>query len=262
MIVSMSEARSYIGAGLEKNLGYFDLEAAQAVGGVSILETSNTNGWKGVGKGSFNAGAITAGRSWKGDTFEYRDSRPHPKNPGKDIVYVTKFRKYATPQAGFEDLVRVVLLTNGRDQAVLPAAEAGDFYGVSAGLFATRYYLGLAADPTPAARIARHYGALYRAIVRLATQLGDVPPMNQLPLGPPKKPEPNIPLLLRGSGYAANDNVRDLVRHLQRDLGLVADGLYGKVTARAVRAFQKAHKLRPVDGKVGPDTRRALGWAA
>lgn len=42
---------------------------------------------------------------------------------------------------------------------------------------------------------------------------------------------------------------------------LVSDGDFGGHTDHAVRAFQRAHGLEPVDGKVGPDTRAALAQA-
>jgi len=52
----------------------------------------------------------------------------------------------------------------------------------------------------------------------------------------------------------------DGVSAVQQRLGIPADGVFGPVTARAVRAFQRAHGLT-VDGSVGPATRAALGLA-
>jgi len=48
------------------------------------------------------------------------------------------------------------------------------------------------------------------------------------------------------------------VTALQRALGLTADGIYGRMTRRAVRHFQRTHGLT-VDGIAGPATLAALG---
>jgi hypothetical protein len=48
------------------------------------------------------------------------------------------------------------------------------------------------------------------------------------------------------------------VRSIQQELGIPADGLFGPMTERAVKRFQRRHDLLP-DGIVGPLTRGALG---
>jgi Transglycosylase-like domain/Putative peptidoglycan binding domain len=48
------------------------------------------------------------------------------------------------------------------------------------------------------------------------------------------------------------------VRSIQGELGIPADGVFGPVTERAVKRFQRGHDLVP-DGIVGPLTRAALG---
>ncbi|WP_286141808.1 peptidoglycan-binding domain-containing protein [Bacillus sp. AFS001701] len=40
---------------------------------------------------------------------------------------------------------------------------------------------------------------------------------------------------------------------MQKELGITADGIFGPITDRAVRNFQKKNGLT-VDGKVGPKT--------
>jgi peptidoglycan hydrolase-like protein with peptidoglycan-binding domain len=51
------------------------------------------------------------------------------------------------------------------------------------------------------------------------------------------------------------------VRQVQQRLGVSADGDFGPITLRAVKAFQTSHHL-VVDGIVGPQTRAALGVSA
>jgi peptidoglycan hydrolase-like protein with peptidoglycan-binding domain len=48
------------------------------------------------------------------------------------------------------------------------------------------------------------------------------------------------------------------VASIQRTLGVTADGVFGPMTERAVKRFQRRHELVP-DGIVGPLTRGALG---
>jgi peptidoglycan hydrolase-like protein with peptidoglycan-binding domain len=48
------------------------------------------------------------------------------------------------------------------------------------------------------------------------------------------------------------------VRSIQAQLGIPADGVFGPMTERAVKRFQRRHDLVP-DGIVGPLTRGALG---
>jgi peptidoglycan hydrolase-like protein with peptidoglycan-binding domain len=54
---------------------------------------------------------------------------------------------------------------------------------------------------------------------------------------------------------------RATIRSVQRKLGRRVDGVYGRDTKRAVRGFQKRHRL-PVDGRLGPQTLAALGVSA
>jgi peptidoglycan hydrolase-like protein with peptidoglycan-binding domain len=50
----------------------------------------------------------------------------------------------------------------------------------------------------------------------------------------------------------------DVVR-LQMALRITADGVFGRQTEAALRQYQRARGLF-VDGRVGPETRKALGW--
>jgi peptidoglycan hydrolase-like protein with peptidoglycan-binding domain len=67
--------------------------------------------------------------------------------------------------------------------------------------------------------------------------------------------------LSAGGALASSHHVhmkRSLVVKVQRALGIPADGIYGRQTRRAVRRFQRRHRLH-VDGIAGPQTLAALG---
>ena len=75
------------------------------------------------------------------------------------------------------------------------------------------------------------------------------------------------PLIVLGAGSASAPSPRrsvklgsrgDDVRYLQRKLGILADGIFGPMTRRAVINFQKAHRIA-ADGIVGPVTWSRIG---
>jgi hypothetical protein len=61
-----------------------------------------------------------------------------------------------------------------------------------------------------------------------------------------------------GVVYVKKGDRGSAVKRIQGRLGLAADGVFGKQTARAVKRFQRRKGL-VADGVVGPITRRALG---
>ena len=52
-----------------------------------------------------------------------------------------------------------------------------------------------------------------------------------------------------------------IVKQIQKKIGCYPDGIWGKLTTEAVKAFQKAHSLTP-DGIAGPRTLAAMGISA
>jgi len=210
------------------------LQEAQFLHAVGMLETSCGTGWKGAGVGSFNMGAITAGSSWKGATFEYRDS--YPDANGVDHWYVTKFRKYASAAEGWADLANIMYEDR---PSVLKAATAGDAYGVSAALYETKYYAGR--GKTAKERIAGHHTALSRNLGILCRLLNESMPAGE---------ELLQRVIQRG------DTGED-VKTVQRWFGLVVDGIFGPILNQAVRDFQTEAGLDP-DGIVGERTWDAL----
>ena len=50
----------------------------------------------------------------------------------------------------------------------------------------------------------------------------------------------------------------EAVKRIQKIIGCFPDGIYGKLTTEAVKAWQRAHSLKPIDGIVGPATLAAM----
>jgi Transglycosylase-like domain/Putative peptidoglycan binding domain len=73
---------------------------------------------------------------------------------------------------------------------------------------------------------------------------------------PAASPTTGAPTSLRAGATGAP------VKALQKALGITADGIFGPQTRAAVRRYQRAQGIRPVDGVAGPATLQALGLAA
>lgn len=204
-------------------------DRTRILGAIAFIETQYGQGWKGSGKGSHNWGAIQAGSSWKGETFEYVDTHPLPD--GTSQTYRVAFRKYPNDADGAKDLIRVAYVNR---PSVLEAAERGDVYEVSKHLYLTHYYEGF--GKTSNDRIKNHYRALdkaYQAILKAEQPLLK-------------------PVIRRGSGYYS-DEERDYVREWQRFIGVNADGLFGTVTEQETKDIQVEARIK-IDGVVGPVT--------
>jgi peptidoglycan hydrolase-like protein with peptidoglycan-binding domain len=186
------------------------------------------------GANSNNWGAVTAGQSWIGATFEHKDSRPN--TDGSNSWYVTRFRAYPTADEGAQDLVRQVYKASGmfgdREKLVLPAATAGDTLLFSTRLYATRYYTGFGASAEQ--RIAGHHAKVIDACVRIARALSEpMPDGSSAPALPP-------PTLRQGMREP-----HDLIVQIQSIVGAAPlDGVFGPNTAKAVAHWQSIHRLK------------------
>lgn len=230
------------------------IEEVQPVQGVGWLETRYNTAWKGAGVTSNNWGAIQSGRPPcpVATSFQYTDSSPQPDGTNKP--YVICFRRYATPELGASDLVRVVYV---RRPSVLAAAQSANLYAVSAALHQTRYYEGWGA--TIAQRIANHHKALTSAVRGIATALGEPFVDTPIPVPEPWQDDflPDNPMILSGSRgpYVKvwQGDVLNPWLDAQRLDAIVADGAFGPITKATTRIWQKFHALQ-ADGVVGPLT--------
>jgi hypothetical protein len=204
---------------------------AQCLQAVALIETNYGQGWKPPGNGSNNFGAIQAGTSWTGATFQYTDTRPNAD--GTSTPYVTKFRKYPSPIAGAEDLVRVVYQVQprgrmSREITVLPAATSGDSRKFSRALYETGYYEGF--GPTPEDRINNHHRQIERALKTIAKALGE--PMPDGEDRPPTIPPEPQPLL------TAEDKVRAIAAQVD---------VVGTLRVEAMREMAGIDTQRPTE---------------
>jgi N-acetylmuramoyl-L-alanine amidase len=72
-----------------------------------------------------------------------------------------------------------------------------------------------------------------------------------VPVAPPAPaPKPTKPRL---SSWLKRGSTGPNVRYIQAVLGIKVDGQFGPITDRAVRDFQRRHRLK-IDGIVGPIT--------
>ncbi len=223
---------------------------------IGWLETNYGSSWKGVGVGSWNMGAIQRG-GWSGSFFEYTDT--HPNADGTSTPYKIGFRKYATAQAGFEDLCKVVYLVNPQRKRALVAAAAGDVQAFSAALHAYPcYYEGFGA--TDAIRIANHAKAVTSAIWQQCSEIGDPlpssiasaqPALNHAQAGAAISAadhefEAVVPALLLGARGPA-------VGVWQAIVGAKVDDDFGGETQTKTRTWQLAHHLPPTGVVQEPD---------
>lgn len=96
-------------------------------------------------------------------------------------------------------------------------------------------------------------------IVNRAKALGDFPAPAPKKAAPKPKPKTVPPAWYHRVLASTKPMMHgDDVKHVQQKLHVEADGIYGPNTEAKVRGFQKLHKLT-ADGKVGPETAKALG---
>jgi hypothetical protein len=155
-MTSHAEARALATAALSKRFGMAPSAGeVRALAGIGNLESHYGDGFG----SNNNIGAVQAGPDWTGETFIHKDTHPNPD--GTSTTYETKFRKYPTRKAGWEDLAIQAFSVRGRS-SVRAAAKNSDWAGVSRALYKTGYYEGF--GKTEDERIDNHVKALTSAI--------------------------------------------------------------------------------------------------
>ncbi len=129
---------------------------------VSLHEATYGHGWRAPGVGSNNMGAIQAGPSWTGETFDYQDTSP--TDSGGAVAYDQKFRAYPSALEGWKDLVRELYV---RRSSVRRAAQSANPLDVAAAMRATKYFEGQGA--TQSERIRNYAQALADSLLEIDT---------------------------------------------------------------------------------------------
>lgn len=158
-----------------------------AVRAVAHHETKYGKAWpEGAGKGSHNMGAIMTGELGEACTgFRHKDSNP-------DGSFTGCFRIYPDDEAGFRDLIKVLLKSNVR-----AAAGNGDLHGVARAMFDNHYYTGTSKDPET--NVNRYEEALTRNLAEIVAATGE-----ENTYTPPKSRKlRTITLALTGAGLFA-----------------------------------------------------------
>ena len=104
--------------------------------------------------GHNNWGAVQAGGNWTGETFEAKDSSPDPSAPGGQRVYVTRFRRYPTPEAGAADLIKQITTQRPVVWAAM-RSDGATVYQFSDAMRRSKYYEGFCPKASAAGKKGR-----------------------------------------------------------------------------------------------------------
>lgn len=166
-MASHQDARNWAIAGTEAALGREPtLLEVQFVQAVALLESSYGAGWKKDGVGSWNMGAVQAGKPPcdPATSFLYTDS--HPQDDGSSVQYEWCYRKYPNPEAGMQHVAQILYNQMGIEPTSIEA--------VSTQMYDKHYYEGFGA--TREERIAKHIGVLNAGLEKITAALDEPMP--------------------------------------------------------------------------------------
>lgn len=168
-MASHKDARGWAIAGTEAALGREPtLAEVQFVQAVALGESGYGAGWKDDGAGSWNMGAVQAGKPPcdPATSFLYTDSHPQPD--GSSVKYEWCYRKYPTPEAGMQAVANILYNQMSIDPSSIEA--------VSTQMYDKHYYEGFGA--TREERIAGHIKGLTNNLQKITTALNEpMPPL-------------------------------------------------------------------------------------
>lgn len=237
-MASHSEAKKWAEDGFESIFGREPtLLERQFVQVIALTESGYGQGWKNEGVGSWNMGAVQAGRPpCNPDTaFLYTDS--HPNADGTSTKYQICFRKYPGPVEGMADVARILY----KQMKIVPSS----IRAVSTQMYEKHYYEGF--GKTKEDRINNHIKAITANLQRITTALGEPMPPAEDGAEPTLIPKEDL------AGLSPADWASRLLFALQAD---AAEGKYTSFSFRARRViadYQSTKGLKS-DGIAGLKT--------
>lgn len=135
---------------------------------VALAESQYGAGWKGEGVGSWNMGAVQAGKPPCNPSTSFLYTDTHPNADGTSTPYSICFRKYPGPVEGMADVARILF-----KQMKIEASSIRD---LSTQMYEKHYYEGFGA--TKEIRINNHVKYLTNWMTKMVTALGEpMPPV-------------------------------------------------------------------------------------
>jgi len=208
----------------------------QFVQAVALLESGYGQGWKNDGIGSWNMGAVQAGKAPcnPATSFEYTDT--HPNSDGTSTPYTICFKKYPGPVEGMADVARILY----KQMKIEPVS----IQAVSIGMYEHHYYEGFGA--TKEARINNHIKALTAGLTKITNALGEPMPPAGGAGDTPKAPNPDL-------DFSQSEWLSLLGQSLLHDANAGRFAKLPRDTKAALRRYQFTNGLK-ADGIPGPKT--------
>lgn len=201
-----------------------------------VAQAAQETGWGASRQGRYGMFGVKAGPGWTGLTV---DCPTWEVIDGQTVNIVARFRDYPTLQDAVEDHFRFLKENSRYAQAGVFDRQGDEHY------FYALQKAGYATDPKYAKNLIAVRDTLINYYLPMLSPDGREPP-------------PAPPRVLNIGDYGPDVKLlQDALTRQGYDTGGI-DGHFGRMTYRAVLAFQTAKNLS-IDGVVGDQTRKALG---
>lgn len=242
-----TEAKEWAAKGFESIFGREPtLLERQWVQVVALAESQYGAGWKGEGVGSWNMGAVQAGKPPCNPATSFLYTDTHPNSDGTSTPYSICFRKYPGPVEGMADVARILF----KQMKI----EATTIRELSTQMYDKHYYEGFGS--TREVRINNHVKYITSFMTKMTKALNEPMPPVEGGAGtdtPKAPPDSDLPLseflaLLALSLFEDADEklymtfppqAKKVVKRYQASRNLKPDGVVGTLTLTAMAKEEK-----------------------